>query len=58
MDEFIYKIETDEAFAKKYGELGPVYGKQWRDFNGVDQLQNAINEIKHNPTSRRIIVSA
>ena len=58
MDEFIYKIETDEAFAKKYGELGPVYGKQWRNFNGVDQLQNAINEIKHNPTSRRIIVSA
>ena len=58
MDEFIYKIENDEAFAKKYGELGPVYGKQWRNFNGVDQLQNAINEIKHNPTSRRIIVSA
>lgn len=58
MDEFIYKIENDEAFARKYGELGPVYGKQWRDFNGVDQLQNAINEIKNNPTSRRIIVSA
>ena len=58
MDEFIYKIETDETFAKKYGELGPVYGKQWRNFNGVDQLQNAINEIKSNPTSRRIIVSA
>lgn len=58
IDEFIYKIENDEAFAKKYGELGPVYGKQWRDFNGVDQLQNAINEIKKNPTSRRIIVSA
>ena len=58
MDEFIYKIENDEAFSKKYGELGPVYGKQWRNFNGVDQLQNAINEIKHNPTSRRIIVSA
>ncbi len=58
IDEFIYKIENDEAFAKKYGELGPVYGKQWRDFNGVDQLQNAINEIKNNPTSRRIIVSA
>ena len=58
IDEFIYKIENDEAFAKKYGELGPVYGKQWRDFNGVDQLQNAINEIINNPTSRRIIVSA
>lgn len=58
IDEFIYKIANDEAFAKKYGELGPVYGKQWRDFNGVDQLQNAINEIKNNPTSRRIIVSA
>ena len=38
--------------------LGPVYGKQWRDFEGVDQLSNLINEIKSNPTSRRLIVSA
>ncbi|MGY8864952.1 MAG: thymidylate synthase [Methylophagaceae bacterium] len=38
--------------------LGPVYGKQWRDFEGVDQLLNLIDEIKSNPTSRRLIVSA
>jgi len=38
--------------------LGPVYGKQWRDFSGVDQLFNVLHDIKHNPTSRRIILSA
>lgn len=40
------------------GELGPVYGKQWRDFNGVDQVAWVLNEIKNNPDSRRIIMSA
>jgi len=40
------------------GELGPVYGKQWRDFGGVDQVKNVINQIKNSPDSRRIIVSA
>ena len=50
-------LENDE-FAKKHGELGPVYGKQWRDFNGVDQIKNIIEELKINPTSRRLIVSA
>jgi len=39
-------------------ELGPVYGKQWVDFGGVNQIEWAINEIKTNPDSRRIIVSA
>ncbi|MDA9245728.1 thymidylate synthase [Polaribacter sp.] len=38
--------------------LGPVYGKQWRDFEGVDQLYNLVKEIKHNPDSRRIMISA
>ncbi len=55
---FIEKIKTDQAFAQQWGELGPVYGKQWRNFSGIDQLDWVINEIKTNPTSRRLIVSA
>ena len=55
---FIEKIKTDDTFAKQWGELGPVYGKQWRNFSGIDQLEWVINEIKTNPTSRRLIVSA
>ena len=51
-------ILTDDEFAKKHGELGPVYGRQWRNFNGVDQIKNIIEELKVNPTSRRLIVSA
>jgi len=38
--------------------LGPVYGKQWRDFNGVDQLANVVNAIRDTPHSRRIMISA
>ncbi|MGL4948453.1 MAG: thymidylate synthase [Mycoplasma sp.] len=56
--EFIDKIREDSEFAKVYGNLGPVYGKQWRDFNGVDQLSKVIEQIKKNPDSRRLIVSA
>jgi thymidylate synthase len=40
------------------GDLGPIYGKQWRDWNGVDQIQNLVNELKTNPDSRRLMVSA
>ena len=58
LDEFVEKIKADDEFAKKYGELGPVYGKQWRNFNGVDQLSDLINQIKNNPDSRRLIISA
>lgn len=58
MDEFVLKIKSDEGFAKKHGDLGPVYGAQWRNFNGVDQLQFILDEIKSNPNSRRMILSA
>lgn len=58
LDEFVIRIQKDPQFAKQWGELGPVYGKQWRDFSGVDQLTWVINEINNNPTSRRLIVSA
>ncbi|MFA7376714.1 MAG: thymidylate synthase [Acholeplasmataceae bacterium] len=58
MDEFVNKIKEDVDFAKKYGELGPVYGKQWRDFFGVDQIKQVIKQIKETPDSRRIIISA
>lgn len=60
---FIKKIKTDHEFAIKYGELGPVYGHQWRhwpDGQGgeIDQITRVIDTIKNNPDSRRIIVSA
>ncbi len=58
LETFIENIRADDAFAKQWGELGPVYGKQWRDFSGIDQISWVINEIKTNPTSRRLIVSA
>ena len=47
-----------DEWADADGNLGPVYGKQWRDFNGVDQLKNLIKDIKNTPDSRRLIVSA
>lgn len=42
-EEFIEKIKTDEDFAKKWGELGPVYGKQWRRFAGTEKVPNSWN---------------
>ena len=77
MEEFINKIKTDDEFAKKWGDLGPVYGKQWRSWgtgenvtighNGlhtlvgekvIDQIANLINDLKTNPDSRRLMVTA
>jgi thymidylate synthase len=68
-EEFINKIKTDDEFAKKWGELGPVYGKQWRNLvydkdmdygteRSVDQIQNLISDLKTNPDSRRLMVNA
>jgi len=56
--EFIQKIKSDYKFARVYGELGPIYGKQWRDWNGKDQIKELIKNIKENPSSRRLMVSA
>jgi thymidylate synthase len=65
--EFIQKIKSDWKFARNYGELGPIYGKQWRKWapvageinkGGVDQIKELIKNIKENPDSRRLMVSA
>jgi thymidylate synthase len=74
-EEFINKIKTNADFATKWGDLGPIYGKQWREWKQfipynvteencqvavkvTDQIQNLINDLKTNPDSRRLIVSA
>ena len=72
-EQFIELIKTNDAFARDWGELGPVYGKQWRNWNGfeivngkeiegynkgVDQISNLINDLKTNPDSRRLMVNA
>ena len=58
LKDFIERIKTDDGFAQQWGELGPVYGRQWRNFEGVDQLAKALDMIQNAPNSRRIIVSA
>lgn len=58
MSKFQERVLNDPEFSAKYGDLGPVYGKQWRDFNGVDQIKELIESIKHNPDSRRHLVVA
>ena len=58
LEEFVDKIKNDRLFAQIHGDLGPVYGAQWRNFNGVDQLSEIINLIKYQPSSRRMILSA
>jgi thymidylate synthase len=70
-EEFINKIKTDNEFAKKWGDLGPIYGKQWRQWQGwmdmegnekgslwYDQILEVVHSLKTNPDSRRLMVSA
>ena len=69
-DEFVQMIKSNNKFAKKWGDLGPIYGKQWRrwstypneygeyESNPIDQIQNLIEQLKTNPDSRRLMVSA
>jgi thymidylate synthase len=71
-DEFITNIKIDPDFAKEWGDLGPIYGKQWRGWNSIDnsdfdmrmnvyeidQIARLINDLKTNPDSRRLMVNA
>jgi len=59
-EQFIELIKTNDAFARDWGELGPIYGTQWREWNytDIDQIQNLIKDLKTNPDSRRLMVSA
>jgi thymidylate synthase len=62
-ESFIEAIKTDDEFAKKWGDLGPIYGRMWRKFDedsygGIDQISNLINDLKTNPDSRRLMVTA
>jgi thymidylate synthase len=62
IQEYAQKIKDDEAFALKHGDLGPVYGSQWRAFESkdksVDQVARLIHDLQHKPYSRRHIISA
>ena len=67
MDEFIEQIKTDDEFARDWGDLGPIYGKQWRSwdfpeingyFGPIDQIKILIQSLKTNPDSRRLMVNA
>jgi thymidylate synthase len=71
-EEFVDYIKTNTKFAKKWGELGPIYGAQWRSWEtgdleapryehwkkDIDQIQNLIRDLKTNPDSRRLMVNA
>ncbi len=56
--DFEERIRTDAAFAARHGDLGPVYGRQWRNFVGVDQIARVVEGLRTNPNSRRHIVNA
>ena len=56
--EFEEQILKDDDFSRLWGDLGFIYGKQWRDWNGNDQIRDLVNNLKNEPNSRRHIVSA
>jgi len=58
--EFIDLLNNDPYFCKIWGDLGPIYGKQWRryGFSKIDQIKKLINDIKNNPNSRRLLVNS
>lgn len=63
MKEFVERIKTDDAFAERWGDLGPIYSKQWRAWEGADgkqydQVSRVIEQIREKPQSRRHLVSA
>jgi thymidylate synthase len=72
IETFANEIKINPGFAKRWGELGPIYGKQWRNWGewstieipkkilrpGIDQIRNLINDLKTNPDSRRLVVNA
>jgi thymidylate synthase len=65
MEDFVQRIKTDPIFAHVWGELGPIYGAQWRKWpsfdligGNIDQIKNLIHQLKTNPDSRRLMVSA
>lgn len=58
LQNFKSQIIENEDFANKWGELGPVYGRQWRNFEGVDQIKGLLEDLKAKPDSRRHIISA
>jgi len=58
-EEFVEKIKTDKEFAKRFGNLGKIYGHQWRNWNdSIDQISDLIKQLKENPDSRRLLLSA
>ena len=53
-----HNVKIWDGWADKNGEVGPMYGKQWRNFNGEDQIINLIDQLLTNPDSRRLLVTA